>query len=88
MAMRQSTRAWMAMLALTALGSASLAAGLAEPSRIAWVASLGALAFLKGRLILLDFLQLRRAGKWRSALVAGYGAATALAIAGLAVRGT
>lgn len=75
----------MAMMALTALGMAALALGLNRPAPLIWLALLAAMTLFKGRLILLDFLELRGAGKWRRAFVSGYFAAFALVGALLAL---
>ncbi len=83
--MRASTRAWMTMMVLTALGMAALALGLNRPMPLFWLAFLAAMTLIKGCLILLDFLELRGAGKWRRAFVSGYFAATGLVGALLAL---
>lgn len=79
--MRASTKAWIVTIALTALTAAALSAGL-NAAPLGWLAFLAAVTLVKGRLILLDFLELRPAGRWRRGIVTGFSAAI-LTVAGL-----
>lgn len=49
-----------------AIATAALLAVAPGLPRLAWLAVIMAAAFIKARLILLDFLELREAGGWRS----------------------
>lgn len=81
--MRRSTLAWLATMGLTAATAMALAAGANAAFPRLWIAALGAVSLVKGRLILLDFLELRGAGSWRQGIVAGFGAAIGLIFTGL-----
>lgn len=83
--MRGPTKAWIAMMALTAATALGLIGGLNAWSAPIWIAALGMVTALKGRLILLDFLELRRAGPWRRAILSGFLAAVTLVTAGLLI---
>lgn len=83
--MHASTKSWAVMILLTLLAAAALASGLNRLVPLAWIAALGLVTLVKGRLILLDFLELRASGGWRRAIVSGYAAAVTLIFAGLAI---
>ncbi len=83
--MHSSTKAWLIMIGLTALTALALNLGASRLAPLLWIAALALLTFVKGRLILLDFLELRPAGDWRPAFVAGLAASVALVAIGLAI---
>jgi hypothetical protein len=74
------TASWLFMLAFAA-AQALMLMGLAGLPRRAMVAVVMAAGLAKGRLILLDYLDLRTAGDWRSGALVGL----FLLVAGLAV---
>lgn len=63
--MSRLTRSWLVMSALVAAVALPLAFAPAMP-RLAWLAMVMAASFLKARLILLDYLDLRGSAGWRS----------------------
>lgn len=67
--MTRLTRTWLIMSGLVLL----VVMALAVPGlpRLAWIALIMAAALIKGRLILLDYLELRNAASWRGGAVAG-----------------
>lgn len=83
--MHSSTKAWLILIGLTALTALALNLGANRLAPLLWIAALALLTFVKGRLILLDFLELRPAGEWRRAFVAGLAASVALVAIGLAI---
>ena len=85
MAMRVSTTAWLVMIALTAATALALNLGASRAAPVAWIGAIAAVTFVKGRYILLDFLELRRAGNWRRAFVIGLAAAITVVAAGLVI---
>ncbi len=81
--MGAATRAWIAMMALSAATMAAMQSGLPEAASRAWIVLLALVTVVKGRLILLDFLELRAAGSWRTGIVAAFIAVIAAVAAGL-----
>ena len=67
--MTQLTRSWLVMAALAFLVAALLLFAPPLP-RLGWLAMILGAAFIKSRLILLDYLELRAAQSWRQAAVA------------------
>ncbi|MFZ1679940.1 MAG: cytochrome C oxidase subunit IV family protein [Rhizobiaceae bacterium] len=81
--MGAATKAWIAMMALTAGTMAAMQAGLPDAASRAWIVLLALVTIVKGRLILLDFLELSAASRWRTGIVAAFVAIIALVSAGL-----
>lgn len=83
--MNRLTRSWLVMSALVAAVALLLAFAPAMP-RAAWLAIVMAASFLKARLILLDYLDLRGSAGWRSGAMLALGALllTMTALAALA----
>lgn len=82
--MRPAVRAWLIMMTLTAVAAAGVKTGMATSVPLVWIVALGVTGFLKGRLILLDYLELRHT-PWRGTASAGLAAALALITALLAL---
>ncbi len=80
--MTRLTRSWlvMSMVVITVALVLTLAPGL---PRLAWLVLIMAASYVKARLILLDFLELRHADAWRAGAMAAL-AVLLLAMAALA----
>ena len=66
------TRSWIIMSTLVILVAGILAFSPAVP-RAAWIVLILGAGFVKARLILLDYLELRYAGTWKNGAVAALG---------------
>ena len=86
MTARPLRRTWLVLAVLSALGTALALVGWTGAARHAAGLAILALAFVKARLILLDYMGLSRALAWRGGAV-GAVAAAALLFAGLYLAG-
>ena len=67
--MRRPVRAWLVMMALTAATAICFNLGAPKAAPLVWLGALGLITFVKGRLILFDYLELRQTD-WRGAAAA------------------
>jgi len=85
--MKQLDRSWLTMMVVMTLTATAVQLRGHLPDLVPdwlWVLLLLLAAFLKGRLVLLDFLELRATKIWRSAIIASFAAIMSLFL-GLAV---
>ena len=75
--MRRPVRAWLVMIVLTAVTALAFNLGAPIAAPLVWLGALGLVTVVKGRLILLDYLELRQTD-WRGAAIASLVFASAL----------